>query len=56
MPFGKITLEADVFICFHFKEGGLPPNSCACSKLETNNRETEKNIFWVMSMRKFNSI
>lgn len=27
-PFGKITREAGVFICFHFMEGGSPPKTC----------------------------
>jgi hypothetical protein len=29
IPTGKITLAVSVLICFHFIEGGLPPNSCA---------------------------
>jgi hypothetical protein len=29
MPSGKMILTVSVLICFHFTEGGLPPNSCA---------------------------
>jgi hypothetical protein len=29
---GIITLTVSVLICFHFIEGGLPPNSCALRK------------------------
>lgn len=33
-PFGKITLDAGVFICSHFKDGGSPPNICAFERLK----------------------
>ena len=29
IPTGKMILAVSVLICFHFIEGGLPPNSCA---------------------------
>jgi hypothetical protein len=36
-PCGKITLAVSVFICRHFIEEGLPPNSCASETLKTQN-------------------
>ena len=37
---GKIILAVSLFICLHFIEGGLPPNSCA----ERNEKLKIKNV------------
>jgi hypothetical protein len=36
---GKIILDSFVFICFHFIEGGLPPNCCAVTLQQYMNNE-----------------
>jgi hypothetical protein len=61
MPTGKMILAVSVLICFHFIEGGLPPNSCAernetikiknvklnnlCIRADLNKKVTEHIVF-----------
>jgi hypothetical protein len=35
-PFGKITRDDEVLICFHFIEAGSPPKTCENALEETN--------------------
>jgi len=41
-PSGKITRDAEVLICFHFKEEGLPPKICENPLKEKNNKNVKK--------------
>jgi hypothetical protein len=35
-PFGKMTREEEVLICFHFIEAGSPPKTCENALEEMN--------------------
>ena len=44
-PAGKIIRAVSVFICFHFKEGGLPPNCCDLALQTIKKKQPEISSF-----------
>src|ERR1700754_3263045 len=45
-PAGKSTRNVSVFICRHFVEGGLPPNSCEYEmQIDASERSSSSNFF-----------